>query len=723
MKLEIELENCFGIGKLKHTFDFPEKKNTCLIYAPNGTMKSSFAKVFDLLSKKQSTNKLDRVYPERVSKCNITVDNEAINPDSIFVVNAEEKDFDSSSKISSFLASKELKEEYELIYSELDAFKKLLINKIKTISKSTDIEAEFEKAFEHEEYKDFYNLLVLNENVLQNKYQQYTFRYNYVFDKKNKVKDFINSNKELIIKYFDNYQLILERSKFFKKTKGATFGTLQANELLESTKDGAFFDANHKIVLEDQAEITTYEMFKDLVEKEIDEIINNEELKKIFDDIDKKLSGNVELKLFKSVLEIDNSLIIKLIDYEDFRKEVLLSYFTAFKDDVNVLIINFKAKKVRLDEIIESAKKEQEIWQNIVNQFNSRFYVPFKVRIENLDDIILKKKNANLIFDYFDSKELPKLQTKDELLKVLSKGEQRAYYILQILFEIESRRNNGITNIIIFDDIADSFDYKNKYAIVEYIKDLQGNSVYYSIVLTHNFDFYRTVASRLSLGNSVFMAYKNDERCIELKSGQYRKEVFEHFIKNANKPAFFISMIPFVRNIVEFIDESESDSYMSLTKCLHIKKDSDEITTNIVLEIFRSKISKCKNLSIEFKDIKIKDFIFDISKKIVDNQNDEIALENKIVISIAIRLYAETFMLGFLGEHFDVEKKTKNPTRVLFDLCKNSPEFDNDKLKILDRVVLMTPENIHINAFMYEPLIDMSIDHLIDLYHDVLKLS
>lgn len=28
----------------------------------------------------------------------------------------------------------------------------------------------------------------------------------------------------------------------------------------------------------------------------------------------------------------------------------------------------------------------------------------------------------------------------------------------------------------------------------------------------------------------------------------------------------------------------------------------------------------------------------------------------------------------------------------------------------------MTPENIHINTFMYEPLIDMSIIHLVKLY-------
>ena len=35
----------------------------------------------------------------------------------------------------------------------------------------------------------------------------------------------------------------------------------------------------------------------------------------------------------------------------------------------------------------------------------------------------------------------------------------------------------------------------------------------------------------------------------------------------------------------------------------------------------------------------------------------------------------------------------------------------------------MTPENIHVNSFMYEPIIDMSDVHLRQLYTDVQKLS
>lgn len=31
----------------------------------------------------------------------------------------------------------------------------------------------------------------------------------------------------------------------------------------------------------------------------------------------------------------------------------------------------------------------------------------------------------------------------------------------------------------------------------------------------------------------------------------------------------------------------------------------------------------------------------------------------------------------------------------------------------------MTPENIHLNSFMYEPILDMSIDELQTLYNEL----
>ncbi|MBX3655624.1 MAG: hypothetical protein KF686_15695 [Ramlibacter sp.] len=48
---------------------------------------------------------------------------------------------------------------------------------------------------------------------------------------------------------------------------------------------------------------------------------------------------------------------------------------------------------------------------------------------------------------------------------------------------------------------------------------------------------------------------------------------------------------------------------------------------------------------------------------------------------------------------------------------------ERSNIAVLQRVVLMTPENIHLNSFMYEPILDMSDGHLRKLYQDVLALT
>ena len=48
-KININWENCYGIKLLKHEFLFG-KSHSHLIYAPNGTMKTSFAKTMKFLS-------------------------------------------------------------------------------------------------------------------------------------------------------------------------------------------------------------------------------------------------------------------------------------------------------------------------------------------------------------------------------------------------------------------------------------------------------------------------------------------------------------------------------------------------------------------------------------------------------------------------------------------------------------------------------------------------
>ena len=43
-------------------------------------------------------------------------------------------------------------------------------------------------------------------------------------------------------------------------------------------------------------------------------------------------------------------------------------------------------------------------------------------------------------------------------------------------------------------------------------------------------------------------------------------------------------------------------------------------------------------------------------------------------------------------------------------------------MEILEQVAMLTPENIHLNSFMFEPIFDMSLLHLYDLYQEVKNL-
>lgn len=234
------------------------------------------------------------------------------------------------------------------------------------------------------------------------------------------------------------------------------------------------------------------------------------------------------------------------------------------------------------------------------------------------------------------------------------------------------------------------------------------------------FRFYRTVASRLGLKKSVFMAIHDTSGDIKCKIGQYRKDVFQHFSKRANKKRVFIGLLPFVRNIIEYSKGEQSDEYKCLTNCLHIKAGSGTISSDTICRLYKTYIHNCQNLVIDFGATLITDLILQEADVIV-NENpliDEILLENKLVLSIAIRLRAEQLILKLIND-IDTDEILSNQTRELIDKYKQSDAPNPEILSIFDKVSLMTPENIHVNAFMYEPLIDMSVMHLIKLYNDI----
>lgn len=715
MKLQVKLKNCYGIGLFEQEFDF-SKTNTYLIYAQNGIFKTSFAKTLKDIIKQKDTK--DIIIPNRPNMREVTIDNNPLSKEKLLVVDSFVEDYDSTKSVTTFMASKELKKQYDEIITSLDKDKKELLKKLKNLTGSSDCEKELLKIFENQ--STFYEIISQHLNEITKAKQEYQFKYHDIFDDKGVVKDFLDKNITLLQEYIDKYNELLSQSTIFKNTEKGSFGTNQVNSLADSLKDDKFFMANHIIQIGDE-KIDSYEKLDNLIKNEIDKVMNNEEILKKFTSIEKQIK-NEALRNFKEAIHNDKSLLLELIDYENFRKKVFLSFLNRFSNEIAVLVKNYRDKKIEIDKIIQKARGEQDKWKNIVELFNNRFFVPFKVAIKNQEEVLLKEEVAQFVFEFNDG-ETQNVDSK-QLKEVLSMGEKRALYILQILFDIEAIKERNSNVVLVFDDISDSFDYKNKYAIIEYLNDINRLNNFKSIVMTHNFDFYRTLGSRLNLSReNIFMAVKESQsRKITLSRGQYLNAIIKALKDNLSKndKKAFITLIPFVRNLIEYTKGEQDTDYLTLTSCLHIKNDTDSITPNSVVSIFNSILNLQIQMEVNETQQNIKEVIYVEANNISNENNlDSILLENKVLLAIAIRLKAEEFMIKQFEPNID--SINRNQTRELFDKIKD--QLDEQQKIILQQVLMVTPEHIHINSFMYEPILDTSVEHLIYLYRDILKLS
>ncbi len=711
MELKINIENCYGIGKIKDTLNFSQAKS-CLLYAQNGVFKTSFAKsLTDLINSEMPK---DNFYPNRESKIEIEFNGNRISKENVAVFHSYDEKFSSEDSVTTFMAKSELKQRYDNIFSELEKEKKVLLKSLKS-------GFDYEKEIKTIKNKSFYEILDNHLTEIENSEEHYSFKYHDIFDKLGKVKDFVNENRGLIEQYFNKYKELLSLSKVFKHTEIGDFGTNHANDLKKALENGRFFKADHSLMIAGE-EIKNYNRLSEIFEEEKNKILNNEDLKNSFANIEKFINANKELRAFKDAISGDNTLLIELLDYDSFREKVLFSYLKQSIQNVKSLVGLYREKKSEIEKIIEQANKDQEEWESVIKIFNQRFLVPFKVELQNQKDILLNKDAAQFRFIFSDDNQDVNVQ-KEDLQKHLSGGEKRALYILQILFEIEARKRSDKPQLLVFDDISDSFDYKNKHAIIEYLNDLQECGQFKLLVMTHNFDFYRTLASRLGIPREqIKMIRKNDAREIIFENGGYLKSFIE-CIRNSKEDKNFFALIPFVRNLIEYTrpQADKDNDYIKLTNCLHMKKDTETIKIQDISKIFDSVFgTERKKRNIEKDGSKLYlQAIYDIAEEICNDENrNHIELQNKIIFSIAIRLKSEEWMLNKLNQEFE---STNNQTRELYDAIKK--ELSDDEKRIIQKVLMITPENIHINSFMFEPILDISLDHLYTCFEKVKKLN
>ena len=385
------------------------------------------------------------------------------------------------------------------------------------------------------------------------------------------------------------------------------------------------------------------------------------------------------------------------------------------------MIKKYQDAEKRKKEIEDEAGKQRTQWESVIEIFNDRFFVPFKLTATNRISVILGgEPMLSLGFTFEDGTDKASVE-KATLMQALSTGEKKALYVLNIIFEVEARKKANQETIFIVDDIADSFDYKNKYAIIQYLKDIAEGPHFKQIILTHNFDFFRTVNSRFVCYSHCLMAFKNSIG-LTLKQAIGIKNIFV----NDWKPNFFkdpqkkIASIPFIRNIIEYTKGGEDPDFIKLTSLLHWKSDSASITQD-ELDTIYNRVFGATGMSTDGKKPVI-DIIHNEARVCV-KASDSINFENKIVLSIAIRIAAEQFMVKKINDPAFIASIESNQTEKLLTKFKVLFSGETDAIKTIQRVVLMTPENIHLNSFMYEPILDMSDEHLRKLYEDVLALN
>lgn len=724
-KLKLSLEHCYGIKKLDEQFNFTNAKAVA-IYAPNGSMKSSLAKTFKDIVKGRDSG--DRIFTNRPNK-RVVADEKGnqLSANEILVVEPYDAEVGHTEKTSTLLVNANLRQQYEDLRKGIDASKEAFIKLIKGQAQSKgDMEREYAIAFAEDPRKfhvamgrikaDLSKEAPIDQALLQ------SVPYDLVFDEK--VQSVLDGKdaQEAIKQYIEKLNELLAKSRYFKR---GVFNYYNAETIADHLAKNGFFEAEHSVNLnaDEQLVITTKKQLEEVIAKEKEQITGDAALRKKFVALATKLEKNLAVRQFADYLSNNEGLLPRLENIKSLRQDVLVSYARAHVEAYQELVKLQENAEAEMARIAKEAEREETLWEGIIAQFNERFYVPFRLRAANKTEVVSGRDrmlSLEFIFKDDDGVEEQKVERQD-LLNVLSQGERKALYILNVLFEIEARKIAGQDTLLVVDDIADSFDYKNKYAIIQYLYEITRYSNFRQLILTHNFDFYRTIHSRRLVNyKDCYMASKTAAG-LSLRQADGFKNVFV----NDWKPKFFkdskkrIASIPFLRNLIEFSRGDSGPDYVKLTSLLHMKADTQSITEGDLDEIYE-RVCGTKGAASNPAALVVDGIFAEALNCFGAPQGAN--FENKIVLSIAIRLLAEKYMQKEISDQPFIDGIKDKQTSTLLDRFVTQFPGKTAQIKTIEKVLLMTPENIHLNSFMYEPILDMSDDHLRVLHAEVLAL-
>jgi len=726
--LSLNLKNCYGIRQLQTDLVFTHKGYA--IYAPNGVMKTSFAKTMTDLS--NGGQPRDLHFPDRETTCDVKLNDTPLKEEEIFVVKSYDDKF-TSKQVSTLLANAELREKYEEVHKSIDDAKKALDKALRKAAGFGEKSREKLEPIIEDIFGDsYYEALLAVELEVSNTDLSELSKANYKILYDPKVQQLL-ANEDVasaVEDFATKYDEITNQSPILRRS----FQYHNVAQIQQQLEVNNFFTAGHTINLADEntnekEEVTSNISLLERIEEEKRRVLSDVDVSQKFDKFNSKLK-NKELQAFRDYITGNKHLLPMLKDTGGLKRSLWVQYLLVAADEYKVLVEEYRTGQSELAKIVEDAQESRGDWDTVLADFNRRFlYLPFELVIDNKADAILKGNAPSIGFIIRDSGDERRYSPseKQELLRALSTGEGRALYILDIMYEVFVRWKSRAKTLFIFDDIADSFDYKNKFAIIDFLEDVTKteDTNFLAIILTHNFDFLRTVSSRkICPAHQCQLAFRSSDgiKLEKFKQSDIQSP-FHKWQSRLTEPSVLIAYIPFLRNVIEYtvgdkdIDGNYHEDYLKLTWMLHFKDETEALTLQDYKAVFDNNLPNCTFPDVAL-DQSVIDYIFS-SANICSTIDEGVNLEHKIVLSIAIRIWAERYMIAKIRVNepeYDIANKQ---TGELFQTFKEQYNNQTNEIGLLRRVNLITPANIHINAFMYEPILDMGMGELVNLYERV----
>lgn len=719
-----KFKNGFGIQDLILEKDSTFSENS-IIYSSNGTFKSSFSNAFSHLSLGNGHEVLDRLNPNHDSnkfECDIVIGNKRYDQTqkvpNIIVYSRELTDVENwtiGETVNQLIVSVEYKKELSKINKEFSSIRDYYVSvmkasKLETVSNKIESVVKFNENITLDQLID--NLqIILNSQILVapddfdiSKIHQQAYA---AIDEP----DFLNASKAFVM---------LVKKEISGKFFDENFGIDSSLTLLGSIEKTKFLNDYRKITIYDKEnekyhEFSDFENFQIFINEEINNIVGkNPEIKKQKDALEKSLGGAVQAKVIKENLKDVNWIEF----YANGRDNIVHSKLKEYTTDLDI--------KRHLEQLLQIKKSISLLEKKVVDEktqfeealiiHDKRFKPPFSITIENKSDTILKLSLPQFIFK--PNRKIDCKKDYDETRSILSTGEKNAFDIINLIVKYEnlSSKKDGI---VILDDIVESFDYANRIAFIEYIKEMKDNGTKV-IVLTHNFEFFRTLQKRLDKSFKKYSSF-NDNGVVTIGDAtDLHFSINEMFKisdrsnetqKNLSPEEYFIASLPFVREVSSFSKNDEDYHYLFHMKKVGLKSTVSEIISKIKENIPFYTIN-ANAARLEKNHTLYYDFIMETSREMLKNEIKNFDLYRKIILAIACRIKAEELMID--GKFELITGITKNQTRVLFD--STSDQLTTKFSGLVERVILCTSEFIHLNAFLYEPLVDIDPKDLVNLF-------